>query len=118
MPGTKDIATRWLAAFNAHDIEGLLSLYDEHAVHYSPKLKLRVPKTKGLISGKSAMRDWWEGALKRFPSLHYKPVSITAGEDRVFMEYIRQVAGEEDIQVAEALDIKDGLIVSSRVYHS
>jgi ketosteroid isomerase-like protein len=33
------------------------------------------------------------------------------------MEYIRQVDGEEDMLVAEVLEVRDGKIVASRVYH-
>jgi hypothetical protein len=33
------------------------------------------------------------------------------------MEYTRQVAGEADMLVAEVLEIKEGRIVFSRVYH-
>ena len=33
------------------------------------------------------------------------------------MEYIRQVENEEDMLVAEVLDIRDGKIIFSRVYH-
>ena len=33
------------------------------------------------------------------------------------MEYIRQVENEENILVAEVLEIKEGKIVFSRVYH-
>jgi hypothetical protein len=33
------------------------------------------------------------------------------------MEYMRQVEGEADLLVAEVLEIKDGKIVFSRVYH-
>ena len=49
--------------------------------------------------------------------LHYKVTSLTANTDRVFMEYTRQVAGEADMLVAEVLEIKEGKIVFSRVYH-
>jgi hypothetical protein len=34
------------------------------------------------------------------------------------MEYIRLVENEESMMVAEILEIKEGVIVSSRVYHS
>jgi hypothetical protein len=33
------------------------------------------------------------------------------------MEYIRNVDNEEAMLVAEVLEIKEGLIVASRVYH-
>ena len=112
------IATAWLDKFNRHDLEGLLSLYDDNAEHYSPKLKARQPETNGLIHGKLAMRNWWRDSFERLPSLQYEVVRLTPFENRVFMEYLRHVTGEEDLYVGEMLITKDGLIVTSRVYHS
>ena len=111
------IAKKWLQAFNEHNLEDLLVLYDEHAEHFSPKLMIRKPETNGLIKGKAAMRNWWQDAFERLPQLSYQEKTITANKERVFMEYIRIVPGENDINVAEVLEIKDGLIVASRVYH-
>ena len=111
------IAHAWFEAFNAHNLEKLLSLYDEDAQHYSPKLKIRHPETSGLVSGKNALRTWWQDAFDRLPTLNYQVTSLTANSDRVFMEYIRTVTNEDDMLVAEVLEIKEGLIVASRVYH-
>lgn len=111
------IAHAWFEAFNAHNLEKLLSLYDDDAQHYSPKLKIRHPETNGLVSGKNALRTWWQDAFDRLPTLNYKVTSLTANSDRVFMEYIRTVTNEDDMVVAEVLEIKEGLIVASRVYH-
>jgi hypothetical protein len=114
---THTIAKKWLAAFNEHNLETLLSLYDENAEHFSPKLKLRDPASNGKIKGKNTLRKWWKDAFERLPELTYKENTITASDDRVFMEYTRIVPGEENLNVAEVLEIKDGLIVASRVYH-
>ena len=111
------IATKWFEAFNEKNLEALLSLYKEDAKHYSPKLKVRHPETKGLIRGKSALRSWWKDAFDRLPTLHYKVVRLTPFEDRVFMEYWRQVQGEEDLYVGEMLEIDKGLIHYSSVFH-
>ena len=113
----QQIAIRWFDAFNAKDLEKLLALYDDEAQHFSPKLKIRQPEKNGLIIGKPAMRVWWQDAFDRLPTLHYKVTSLTANTDRVFMEYIRQVENEEDLLVAEVLEIKEGKIIFSRVYH-
>ncbi len=113
----QSIAFRWFDAFNTKQLEKLLSLYDDEAQHVSPKLKIRQPETKGLVVGKEAMRAWWQDAFDRLPSLHYKVTSLTANTDRVFMEYIRQVDGEDDMLVAEVLEVRDGKIIASRVYH-
>jgi hypothetical protein len=42
----------------------------------------------------------------------------TAVAEQVFMEYIRQAPGEEDLRVGEVLEIVNGKIAASRVYHS
>lgn len=111
------IATKWFEAFNEHDLEKLLSLYHDEAQHYSPKLKIRQPETNGLVTGKAALRAWWQDAFDRLPTLAYFPTTLTANDDRVFMEYVRKVQAEPDMLVAEVLEIKDGVIVASRVYH-
>ncbi|MEW5676882.1 nuclear transport factor 2 family protein [Flavobacterium enshiense] len=113
----QSIAFRWFDAFNTKSLEKLLSLYDDEAQHFSPKLKIRQPETNGLVVGKEAMRAWWQDAFDRLPTLYYKVTSLTANTDRVFMEYIRQVEGEEDMLIAEVLEVRDGKIIASRVYH-
>jgi ketosteroid isomerase-like protein len=111
------IAAAWFEAFNEHDLEKLLALYHDEAMHYSPKLKVRQPETEGMVTGKAALRSWWHDAFYRLPTLHYIPTSLTANKDRVFMEYLREVDGETPMLVAEVLEIRNGLIVASRVYH-
>ncbi len=113
----KHIALTWFEAFNEHDLEKLLALYNENAQHYSPKLKVRLPETKGLIKGKQALREWWQDAFERLPTLRYEVIKLTADDEQVFMEYIRHVTGEEDLSVGEVLQIDNGQIVFSRVYH-
>ncbi|HRH37892.1 MAG TPA: nuclear transport factor 2 family protein [Flavobacteriales bacterium] len=113
----KGIALLWFDAFNAHDLDGLLLLYSEAAEHYSPKLKLRNPSSQGWVRGKAALREWWGDSFDRLPSLRYEVVKLTADGHQVFMEYIRHVNGEEDLRVGEVLEIRNGEIVGSRVYH-
>lgn len=114
----KQIAHKWFDAFNKHDLEALLNLYDENAEHYSPKLKDRKPETKGYIKSKDQLRTWWADAFKRLPSLKYEIIKLTASDDQVFMEYIRHVTNEADLRVGEVLVIKENKIIASRVYHS
>lgn len=116
-PKNLEIARNWFNAFNTHQLEDLLALYSEDAEHYSPKLKIRQPETNGLVKGKAALRAWWKDAFDRLPDLYYQNTSLTANNDRVFMEYIRKVPGEEDMLVAEVLVIQQGKIIASKVYH-
>jgi hypothetical protein len=112
------LAKEWIASFNRHDLEGLLSLYDEEAEHYSPKLRTRLPETRGLIRGKAALRSWWKDSFDRLPTLQYELLQLTPHDNRIFMEYVRHVKGEDDLFVGEMLEVRNGLIVFSRVYHS
>jgi len=113
----QSIAFKWFDAFNNHNLEQLLALYDDEAEHFSPKLKISKPETDGLITGKEALSAWWKDAFDKLPSLHYKVTSLTANADRIFMEYIRTVDGDVDMAIAEVLVVKENKIVASRVYH-
>jgi ketosteroid isomerase-like protein len=113
----ESIAIQWFEAFNTHNLEALLALYHNDARHFSPKLKIRKPETNGYVQGKDALRDWWQDAFNRLQTLKYSYTSLTANERRVFMEYVRSVEGEENMLVAEVLEIEKGLITASRVYH-
>lgn len=114
----RTIALAWFKAFNDHDLEALLALYHDDAEHYSPKLKTRRPETEGWVRGKGELRNWWQDAFQRLPSLRYEVISLTANSLRVFMTYVRHVDGEDDLHVGEVLEIENGKIKASRVYHS
>ncbi|MHB8418648.1 MAG: NUDIX domain-containing protein [Myxococcales bacterium] len=107
----------WLDRFNRRDLDGLLSLYADHAVHFSPKLLAQRPETEGRIAGKGALRAWWRDCFDRLPSLRYLERAVTAGGERVFLEYRRECDGQPPLDVAELLRCEHGRIVESRVYH-
>lgn len=113
----ENIARKWFDAFNQHDLDALLALYGEDAQHFSPKLKIRQPETGGWVRGQAALREWWKDSFERLPTLRYRPTSFTANDQRVFMEYVRTVAGEPEMLIAEVLEISQGKINASRVYH-
>ncbi len=114
----ESLAHQWIAAFNEKDLETLLSLYDENAKHYSPKLKLLEPETQGLIIGKAALYAWWKGAFERLPNLKYTTKNILHNNNLLMIEYIRMATNEPDMMVAELYEIQNGKIIYSRVYHS
>jgi hypothetical protein len=112
------ILQKWFEGFNTQNLELLLSLYDENAEHFSPKLKVRRPETNGLIKGKEQLRAWWKDAFDRLPGLRYEMTYSIADDSSVFAEYIRTDPGEEDMTVGEVLFFENGLIVRSKVFHS
>jgi 8-oxo-dGTP pyrophosphatase MutT (NUDIX family) len=113
----QELARAWVAAFNARDLGGLLALYSDDAVHFSPKLRARQPETGGLVKGKAALRAWWADSFERLPGLHYEARRVTAAGDRLFLEYDRSLPGEATLAVAELFVVRNGRIAESRVYH-
>jgi heme-degrading monooxygenase HmoA len=111
------IAERWIDCFARADLDALLALYADDAVHSSPKIRARQPGGDGVLAGKPALRAWWRDAFARLPGLRYELTALTSDHARVFMEYVRHAPGEPDLRVAEVLRIERGLIVESRVYH-
>jgi ADP-ribose pyrophosphatase YjhB (NUDIX family) len=111
-PPLRDTARRWLAAFNARDLDALLALYAEEAVHHSPKLP---PPHK--IMGRAALRAWWQDCFDRLPALRYAERALTAQGDRVWMEYDRLLPGQPTLRIAEVLRVQGARIVESRVFH-
>jgi limonene-1,2-epoxide hydrolase len=114
--GTAAIARAWLAAFNAHDVDALISLYAEDCRHTSPKIRALHPETGGTIVGRDALAGWWREALARAPSLRYDEVAVTADDERVVLEYVRHAPDGESV-VAEVFEVREGHITASRVYH-
>ena len=113
------VARAWLDAFNGRDLDRLLALYADDAVHTSPKLRDRQPETKGEIRGKAALRSWWDDAMKRLPELRYieRHLTTSPASGRVFMEYDRVLPGEPTLAVAEVLVCVEGRIIASHVFH-
>ncbi len=114
----KLIAENWIAAFGEHDIEKLLSLYHPHAKHYSPRIEIERPQTKGWLKGKDQLKSWWQNSFSTLPDLNYSLRNLTVEDDRVFITYIRKVSGQHTQEVMEYLLIKNGLIIESRVLRS
>ena len=104
----------WLAAFNHADLDALLALYTEDARHVTP----RQPAP---LVGKPALAAWWGDSFARLAGLHYRRVAVTAGGDRLVVEYDRELPGHpiERVVVTMALREENGSvrIAGSRVHH-
>jgi len=112
------LARAWLQAFNSYDVDALVALYADDATHTSPKIRALHPDTGGKLVGKAALARWWREANARLPGLRYEETALTADGERVFMEYLRHApGGEAPMPVAEVLEVRDGRIAASRVYH-
>jgi len=105
----QDFATRWVEAWNAHDLDGVLSHFAEGAVFSSPVAGQLLPHTEGVLRGKEAVRAYWQLGLDRIPDLRFTLEGVYLGVDTIVINY-RNQAGT---LVNEVLEFgPDGLVVA------
>ena len=84
---TKAFAEEWIAAFNAHDLERILSHYEEDVTLVSPRVALIIGDESGVVRGKAALRDYFGRALARVPDLHFALDEIYTGVESMVLRY-------------------------------
>jgi hypothetical protein len=82
-----EFAARWIAAWNSHDIERILSFYAEDFEFTSPFLVKFMPATGGKLKGRKAVGEYWSKALAARPELKFEPVAVLKGLRSVVIHY-------------------------------
>ena len=83
----KAFALEWIDAWNAHDLERILSLYSEDAQMQSEYIKVMTNNASGALVGKDKLRAYWAEALKRLPDLHFTAIATCIGIETVAIHY-------------------------------
>lgn len=90
---THTFATSWYAAWNAHNLNAIMSHYAPTIRHSSPFIK-RYNGTDDLaLEGLAAVRDYFGRALERNPTLRFDPLHSATGLDSVILVY-RRMTGD------------------------
>jgi ketosteroid isomerase-like protein len=101
-------AHEWIAAWNSHDLDRILS-------HYAPEIVLLSPNAEkmvghGRVVGLPALSAYWKQALGRQPTLRFEFVDVRLGYQALTILY-RNHRGQ---QAAETLEFgADGKAVRS-----
>jgi ketosteroid isomerase-like protein len=103
-----EFVAHWLADWNAHDLEALLSHYHDDVVFTSPAATLVLDGSDGILRGKTDLRRYWGEGLRVIGDLHFEVVGHYVGVDTLVINYRNQKAG----MAAEVLTFKDGLVVT------
>jgi ketosteroid isomerase-like protein len=93
-------AEEWIAAWNAHDLDRILSHYAEDIVFRSPIIRERYGKASGEVAGKVELRDYWSGAFRPGgPVLKFDLIAVMAGVDGGAIRYFSHLRGCEVVEV-------------------
>src|SRR3954453_17312537 len=85
-----DLATLgrdWIAAWNSHDLEGVLALYAEDSEMTSDKIPALGLAASGTLGGKERIRAYWSTALQRLPNLHFDLIDTYVSPDSIVVFY-------------------------------
>lgn len=110
-------ATKWAAAWNRLDVEGVLAHFAEEVVFTSPTAKSVVGINT--VRGKRALRDYWNEAAKRVGTLDFEVDRILWDPvTRELAILYRSESGGHRKRVSENLTFNAaGLVISAEVFH-
>jgi hypothetical protein len=83
----KRFAAEWIAAWNAHDLERILSHYTDDFEMHSPVIVKLMGEKSGLLKGKVNIRAYWTTALAMNPNLRFKLKAVLSGVSSVTICY-------------------------------
>ena len=96
-----DFAHRWIAAWNAGDLERIFALYTDDFEMRSPLIVERGFSAEGVLRGKDAIRPYWSaGIASASPPLRFELVDAYGGVGTVALHY-RSVGRKDVVEVIE-----------------
>lgn len=82
-----EFAREWIAAWNAHDLERILSHYTDEFEMASPLIIERMQEPSGKLKGKEQIRPYWQKGLAALPPLKFELLGVFAGVDSIAIHY-------------------------------
>lgn len=98
-----EFARAWIAAWNSHDLEAILSHYHENVVLTSPVAAKLLNDPSGTVRGKAALRAYFKRGLEAFPNLHFDLHDVMFGLSSIVLCYRNQRA----TKTAEFMEFDD-----------
>jgi len=80
-------AQDWIAAWNARDLERILTHYTEDVELISPIVAKLTDRTESSVRGKTALREYFERGLQAYPTLRFEFVRLYPGVRSCVVEY-------------------------------
>ena len=84
------LAAHWVQAWNAHDLDEIMTHYHDDVVLVSPVAAQLLNDPTGTIRGKHALRSYFEKGLQAYPELEFELIDILWGLECVVLYYHNQ----------------------------
>lgn len=86
----RDLASHWIRAWNAHDLDEIMSHYGEDVVLVSPAAAGILRDPSGTVKGKEALRAYFKKGLDVYPNLKFDLIDVLRGVSSVILYYTNQ----------------------------
>ena len=68
----RKFAHDWLDSWNSHDLDRVVSHYDNNVEYYSVFVNKLTNNETGMLSGKEYLREYFRKGLEAYPDLHFQ----------------------------------------------
>ena len=85
-----ELARHWVAAWNAHDLDLIMTHYDEAIELTSPVAARLLEKADGKVVGKTNLRAYFQRGLEAYPDLRFQLEDVLWGLNSVVLYYTNQ----------------------------
>jgi hypothetical protein len=95
------IARGWVAAWNSHDIDRILSHYSDSIELTSPLVSRILGADINVVRGKAALRQYFLRGLDAFPDLTFQLWGAYPGHESVIVHYesVRRLGAAEFMRI-------------------
>jgi hypothetical protein len=94
-----DFEREWIEAWNAHDLDRILSHYRDDVRFLSP-IAARFGAPHGELRGRRALREYFARGLATYPALQFQPIAAFGGIRSIAL-YYRSVENRAAIEVMD-----------------
>ncbi|MDW5265061.1 MULTISPECIES: nuclear transport factor 2 family protein [Acidobacteriaceae] len=84
------LANHWIAAWNDHDLDLILSHYEDAIELTSPSVAQLLGAPDGKVVGKANLRAYFQRGLEAYPELHFDLKDVLGGVNSVVLYYTNQ----------------------------
>lgn len=83
----KSLASEWVKAWNAHDVERILLHYADDFEMSSPIIAQLLGVPSGTLRGKESIGAYWRKALQVVPDLQFELITVLVGVRSLVIYY-------------------------------
>lgn len=92
-------AKNWVEAWNAHDLERILSHYSEDFTIESPMAVTLYPQSGGTVVGKNEVRQYWKIGLEKSPNLNFNLLEVLVGVNSLALSLFNTTSNKKSVEV-------------------